>query len=149
MKTFKYIVKTSLLIALICLLSTSLHAESKGVVVVSKDVKIDKLSKNELESIFLGKTTIWEDGKRIQVGLSTDDAQTTEHFLKNFIGKNQRRFKKYWLKLVFAGYGIAPKFFKDDMKAISYTQRQDGVIAFISNADKSTLEGLKIISVND
>ena len=137
-------------LVIVTLLSYTANADanSKGILIASEDVKIEKLSKNEIERIFLGKTTIWEDGTRIQVGLSNSDDLATESFLKEFIGKNKRRFKKYWLKLVFAGYGIAPKFFKDDEKAIKYTKQQDGVITFISSKKLDNTDGLKIISID-
>lgn len=148
MKNINYIFKPLLLTTLLVFSVSNVHAGSKVVLIASKDVKIEKLSKNELERIFLGKTTIWEDGTRIQVGLSNSDDEKTENFLKNFIGKNKRRFKKYWLKLVFAGYGIAPKFFKDDEKAINYTKKQEGVITFISSKKLDDIKGVKVISID-
>lgn len=148
MKNKTYIFKPLLLTALLAFSIPSLHADSDGVIIASKDVNVEKLSKNELERIFLGKTTIWDNGTRIQVGLSNSDDQKIEAFLKNSIGKNKRRFKKYWLKLVFAGYGIAPKFFKNDEKAIKYIKKQEGVIAFISTKDIKDVEGFKVISID-
>jgi len=148
MKNFNNTYKSLLLASLLSLTVPSLYADSKGMIVVSEDVNIQKLTKNELESIFLGKKTIWENGKRIQIGLSTNKNEKTEYFFKNYIGKNERRFKKYWLKLVFAGYGTAPKLFKDNNKAINYTKKQDGVIAFVTTNDIQNIKGLKVISVD-
>ncbi|QFR49047.1 hypothetical protein FJR48_04625 [Sulfurimonas lithotrophica] len=148
MKFFNKIIKSLLLVSVLALLAPSLYADSKGVIVVSKDVNVKNLSKKELERIFLGKTTIWDNGKRIQIGLSTADGEKTDHFFKEMIGKNQRRFKKYWLKLVFAGYGIAPKLFSDNSKVISYTKRQEGVISFITAEELENIEGLKIVSID-
>jgi len=149
MKRMNFIYKTSFIASLLFLFATSTHADYKGSIVVSKDVNIEKLSKSEIERIFLGKTTILEDGTRIQVVLSTSDSDVTDNFLKDFTGKSQRRFKKYWLKLVFAGYGIAPKFFKSDEKAKSYIQKQDGVIAFISDNDLKDTKNLKKVLVSN
>jgi len=143
-----YILKHILILGILSLLSTSIYADSKGVIIVSKDVNIETLTKNELERIFLGKTTIWKDGKRIQIGLSTYNNEKVNYFFKHYIGKNQRRYKKYWLKLVFAGYGIAPKIFKDDDKAINFTKNTQGVITFVSTKELESIKDIKIISVD-
>jgi ABC-type phosphate transport system substrate-binding protein len=145
----KHILKVFSLAVVLMFLVTPSFADSKGVILASKNLNIDKLTKEEIERIFLGKTTILEDGTRIQVVLSTSDSKVTDSFLKDFTGKSQRRFKKYWLKLVFAGYGIAPKFFKNDEKARSYIEKQEGVIAFISDNETKGLKNLKRIHVSN
>jgi len=148
MKNLNQIIKSLFIVSSLLFATPSLFAEQKGVIVVSEDVNIDNLSKKELERIFLGKTTIWENGKRIQIGLSTNNSEKTSHFFNDVIGKNQRRFKKYWLKIVFAGYGIAPKLFKNDKNAINYTKKQEGVIAFVTTDSIKNVQGLKVISID-
>ncbi|MCW8837622.1 MAG: hypothetical protein OQJ77_01650 [Thiovulaceae bacterium] len=148
MKNFNHIMKSILLISTFAFATPQLYGESKGIIVVSKDVNIEKLTKDELERIFLGKTTIWDNGKRIQIGLSTADNDKTKNFFKNYIGKTQRRFKKYWLKLVFAGYGTAPKLFKDCSKTINYTKNKEGVISFVTTQNLEDIEGIKILTID-
>ncbi len=148
MKRFKHILKPIFILSILIALTPSIYAKSKGIIVVSSDVNISTLSKSELERIFLGKTTIWDDGKRIQIGLSVHNTKKANHFFKNYIGKNQRRYKKYWLKLVFAGYGIAPKIFKSDKKAINYTKNKEGVITFVSADNLENIEDLKIVNID-
>ncbi len=145
MKNFIY--KTILMASLLLLVNTSAYAE--GCIVVSKDIKVEEFTKDEIERIFLGKTTILRDGTRVQVVLSSGDDKIANGFLKKFTGKTQRRFKKYWLKLVFAGYGIAPKFFKNDQKAKEYIENQEGVVAFITEDEIKDMKNLKMVIVSN
>lgn len=139
---------TSALLTSTLLISSSYAEDMKGFVVVSKNIDVKSMTKDELENIFLGKTTIWKDGKRIHIALNADNSEKTEEFFKDYIGKNKRRFKKYWLKLVFAGYGIAPKLFKDSKKAIEYTKSQDSVISFLTTNDLGNLKDVNIVSID-
>ena len=125
----------------------SVYAQERGVIVVSNDVDISKISQSDLQSIFLGKKTLWNDGKRIKIGLSTEDTAKLDGFLTDNIGKTKRRFKKYWLKKVFAGYGIAPKIFNNNEKAIQFAQEQENSITYITVNEDHSMEGVKIINI--
>ena len=57
--------------------------------------------------------------------MSLQNPERVNEFLLDNVGQNQRRFKKYWLKKVFAGYGIAPKIFKNDKKALEFINQQE------------------------
>jgi len=123
------------------------HAGEIGVVLVGDDVAVRNLSKNELANIFLGKKTNWEDGTRINIGYMNNDSEKMETFFEEFVGQSHRRFKKYWVKKVFAGYGIAPRLFKDVEKALEFINRYKGGIAFVTVSDERKLEGLQSISI--
>jgi len=113
-----------------------LDAREVGALLVSTDVKIKELSKNELANIFLGKKTNWEDGTRINIGYMLTSSEKVEQFFGEFIGRSHHRFKKYWVKKVFAGYGIAPKLFKDVENAMDFLKRNRGGIVFVTGSDE-------------
>lgn len=142
------ITKTIALLALLSMLSTHVSAAQQSVIVASNNIKIQDLSKKQLEKIFLGKTTILEDGTRINLALSTQNSKKVNNFFDNYIGKSQRRFKKYWLKKVFAGYGIAPKMFKNSKLAIEYVAQRENVIAFVTIDDENPPKDLTLISID-
>lgn len=136
------------LLFLACILFTpALYAEEKAVIIVSEDVDISDMSKTDLQNIFLGRKTLWEDGKKIQISLSNEDEAMLNKFLAQNVGKTQRRYKKYWLKKVFAGYGVAPKIFTNNEKAIEYVKDQEHAIAFVMIDDTQIPNGLKIVSI--
>ena len=125
----------------------SVYAKERGVIAVSNDVDISKISQNDLQNIFLGRKTHWDNGKRIKIALSAENSTKLDEFLVNTVGKSKRRFKKYWLKKVFAGYGIAPKIFTDNEKAIKFTQEQENSITYISINKNFSIVGIKIINI--
>ncbi|MFT5659924.1 MAG: ABC-type phosphate transport system substrate-binding protein [Sulfurimonas sp.] len=131
---------------IINLISISAYA-NENVIGVSADIEITKLTKNELKNIFLGRKTLWDNGEPIRVGISLQNPEKLNKFLTNNIGQTQRRFKKYWLKKVFAGYGIAPKIFKDDKKALEFIGKHENSIIYISAEDMLTLKEVKTISI--
>lgn len=136
-------------VCLMMLFSGGLNASERGVLVVSDDVKITGLTKDQLAGIFLGQTTMWNSGRRINIGYSTKDGERVEAFFQEYIGKSQRRFKKYWVKKVFAGYGIAPKLFSSNEKALEYVKRLEGVIVFVTPDASESLKGFRIVSIED
>ena len=124
-----------------------LQADEVGVVLVSDEVSVRELSKNELANIFLGKKTNWDDGTRISIGYMNDASKKTEAFFEEYIGQSHRRFKKYWVKKVFAGYGVAPKLFRDMEKAVEFLNRYKGGIAFVTVSDERELQGLQTVRI--
>ena len=144
MKT--HIIKILFLITSV-LFSPSLFAKEKAVIIVSESVDLSKISKNDLQNIFLGKQTLWKDGKRIQISLSNEDEKLLDDFLANSVGKTKRRYKKYWLKKVFSGYGIAPKIFTNNTKTIQFVQEREHAIAFVTIDDSQSIEGMKVLNI--
>ena len=124
-----------------------LQAEEVGMVVVGKEAAVQELSKNELANIFLGKKTNWADGTRINIGYMADDSQKMDEFFEEYVGQSHRRFKKYWVKKVFAGYGIAPKLLKDVENAVEFVNRNKGGIAFVMVSDDAKLKDVQTVSV--
>jgi ABC-type phosphate transport system substrate-binding protein len=127
--------------------ATSVQAGEVGVLLVGKEVSVRELSKNELASIFLGKKTNWEDGTRINIGYMINNSQKMEKFFEEYVGKSHRRFKKYWVKKVFAGYGIAPKLFRDVENAVDFVSRYKGGIAYVTLSEGTKLENVRTIRV--
>ena len=140
----KFIIKTLFILSLFVSLS---EASEKIIIGVSSDVEVTHLSKNDLKNIFLGRTTFWSNGELIRIGMSTENPEKLNSFLVNNIGQNQRRFKKYWLKKVFAGYGIAPRIFKDNKKALKFINEQENSIIYLTVSDTLNLDGIKVIEI--
>lgn len=138
------IIKTFIILSLFV---QSLYALEKGVIVVSDDVDITQLSKNDLENIFLGRKTLWSNGKRIKIGLSSENSKELNQFLIENIGQNKRRFKKHWLKKVFAGYGRAPKIFDNNDKALKFVKEQENSIAYMTVQNNKQLKGINVVNI--
>lgn len=144
MKQLKQIIITLILMTVGV---TTVHAGDVGVILVGKEVSARELSKNELASIFLGKKTNWDDGTRINLGYLIDNSHKMEQFFEEYVGKSHRRFKKYWVKKVFAGYGIAPKLFRDVENAVDFVNRYKGGIAYVTLSEGTKLENVRMLQV--
>lgn len=125
----------------------ALSADEQALLIANAGVATERIDKESLEAILLGKVTLWENGKRILIAYSMDDPQKVDAFLTEYAGQGERRYKKYWVKKVFAGYGVAPKLFGDDAKALEYVSKTEGAIALVSLSVEAIPKELKILSV--
>jgi ABC-type phosphate transport system substrate-binding protein len=115
-------------------LSPMLHAQ--GVdrslrVVVSKENKIDSLSTDDLNRIFLGKKTLWDSGTRIVPAMPEEESPAGELFLSGTLKKSVSQFRAYWKRLLFSGGGTVPKVFRSSSQILDFVARQPGAIAVI------------------
>ncbi|MBN2894390.1 MAG: hypothetical protein JXK05_00665 [Campylobacterales bacterium] len=140
--------KTNLMASLLALTLTcaAVSADDQALLIANAAVP-ERIDKEHLEAILLGKVTLWENGKRILIAYSMDDPQKVDAFLTEYAGQGERRYKKYWVKKVFAGYGVAPKLFNDDAKALEYVLKTEGVMALVSMDVEAVPKELTILSV--
>ena len=114
-------------------------------IVGNKDLTVDSLSKKDLKSIFLGKKTQWDNGKKIIfVILKTGDVH--ESFLKQFIGKSVSQYANFWKKMVFTGKGKKPKSFQTEDELVAFVGNTSGAVGYILSGSKA--DGVKSLSVN-
>ena len=148
MKTFTYnFIKT---LAIWFLLSVSINASEVkgGMLIAGSNVQIDNVSSKELKNIFMGKLTLLENGERINIGLYTENKEKTDYLFSNFLKTSDRRYKKYWLKQVFSGNGIAPKIFKNFKEVMSYANNNRNSILLLTLSGKKIPSNIKIIKVD-
>ena len=113
-------------------------------VLVNTDNQIDKISKDDLKSILLGKKTTWEDGQKIKVAVYKDN-DTHKAILKDMVKKSPMQFSLYWKKIVFSGSGTPIKIVKDETEMVNFIINNPTAIGYISTAHKN--EKIKIIQI--
>jgi ABC-type phosphate transport system substrate-binding protein len=100
-------------------------------VIANKDVSTSSLSKQELQAIFLGEKTRWDDGKHITIiNLETGDVQKS--FLQAIVEKTPSQYENYWKKLIFTGKATAPKSTTDQSNVIEFVAGQQGAIGYVA-----------------
>jgi len=129
-------------------MSLAAMAQEMRVLAISADVSVEQIDRAELANIFLGKQTNWADGKHINIGYSLQPEEDVDAFLEQWVGKNHRRFKKFWVKKVFAGYGVAPKMFKTSKRALDFVRKHEGALVFVRIDSEDELEGLRVLQVD-
>ncbi|MFH2141127.1 MAG: hypothetical protein ABIJ97_01795 [Bacteroidota bacterium] len=117
---------------------------SQIAVVVNKSNPVNNISTSELKQIYLGKKTIFPDGKNIVLA---EYADLKEKFYNILLGWSVIKVKKHWLSLIFSSTSSsAPKEFKRTGELKDFILKNEGAIAFVdlSEVDKS----LKILTID-
>ncbi len=136
----------NLLIILILILTLSANGtvSTKGpdlAVIVSKKFDIDKLEKNDIKRIFLGKTKRINDAKITIVELK--GANFKEKFYNKVLNKTESQLHSYWTTLIFTGKSRPPLHI-DPLERIKKKLKSDKLIITYLPIDMVTDE-MKIV----
>ena len=101
------------------------------VLIASPDVPVDSLSASDVENIFLGKKTTWDNGSKI-VFYTLKNGAAHEAFLKNYVSKSASQFKTFWKKQVFTGKGKMPKSVGNDQEMTNTITGTGSAIGYVS-----------------
>lgn len=132
--------------AVICVMlgiAVTTHAADYKII-ANKSVSAGSLSKNELQAIFLGEKSKWEDGKAIKI-VVLDEGDAHKAFLQSVVSKTPSQFDSYWKKLVFTGKAAAPKAFGDMAALVDFVAGHSGAIGYVSNGQ--AVGSVKTISI--
>lgn len=113
------------------------------IVIANKDAPQKKLSMNEIQKIFTGKTTMWSSNEKIIIALLKDD-QIHKAFLKKYVKRNASQFKNTWRQMVFTGKGDTPKKFATIEELITFVSGNRLAIGYITNSASD--DKIRIIS---
>lgn len=136
--------KTSIL-TLALLLTIVMTAQAGSLTVIAnKGVSVSSLSRGDVQNIFLGKTVLWPDGKKMNPAVLKSGA-AHESFLNDLLGKNAGQFDTFWKQAVFTGKGRPPKAVGSEAEMVQYVGATDGAVGYI-NADTAHAE-VKVITI--
>ncbi|MBN1382386.1 MAG: substrate-binding domain-containing protein [Deltaproteobacteria bacterium] len=116
-------------------------------VIVNKNVTQDTLSEDNLKDIYLGRTTAWQNGTKVEFVILNDQLGIHEDFLKKYIGRSSAQYRNFWKKQVFTGKGRMPKQFDSEGKLLEYVSTTDGAIGYVL-ADTAKESSVKVLSIN-
>lgn len=130
-------------VGLALVVAASLVAGPAGagvVVIANPSVKATQVTGDELQNLFLGKTTTWGDGAAAKPAVLAE-GDVLEEFLKTYIKKTSAQFGTFWKKAVFSGTGSPPAEFKTEAELVAYVAKTPGAIGFV--ADGTDVAGAK------
>ena len=133
-----------LLVASLVPFTSSTVVAAEYVVVANKGVSAGSLSKSDLQSIFLGEKSKWDDGKPVKIAVLGNDA-AAKAFLQKVVGKTPSQFENYWKKLVFTGKAAAPKSFDDSASLLQFVSGTSGAVGFVGDGEANG--SVKTISI--
>lgn len=120
-------------------------ANAQLAVIASRENPVDRLSMDELQAVFMGKSMLYENNETIMLCEFEPDKNS---FCNSVYGFSAKRMSKYWFKLVFSGAVVsAPENFKDEGLLIKYLIENPRAIGFIDLSRVGTKDGIKVIKV--
>jgi len=115
------------------------------IIITNKSVPVDKLNKEDIKNIFIGKMTRWDDNQRINF-VTLPKSKVHEGFLREFVKRTPEQYSRHWKKQIFTGKGNTPKSFKTQESLINYVANTKGAIGYIS--PDAISDRIKVITVN-
>ncbi len=105
-------------------------------VIVHPESGVSQLSPADMESIYLGKKTLWESGKKIMPVLLNEDNPTTKAFIETVLNKTIDQYRSYWKRRLFSGGGAVPRSFSSSSELIDFVAKTPGAIGVVDVAPK-------------
>ncbi len=127
------------------LLLVSAGPSLAGVVLIAHaDCSEGVLDPNDIERIYLGKKTHWDDDTPI-VPVILKNGKTHEEFLDKYLHRTSHRFVSFWRQMVFTGKGVPPKSFADEAALSAFVAATPGAVGYVT--DTSVLPKVQTLSV--
>lgn len=114
-------------------------------VVANGKVADSSLTGDQIKAIFLGQTTSWPSGAKVEFVTLKESSDVHEDFLKKYVGRSSAQFSNYWKQQVFTGKGRMPKHFDSESKLIEYVSATEGAVGYVSaGAAKGSAKAISI-----
>lgn len=129
--------KSSKIIIPILFIFFSLIASSsfafETIIIANKSVSLDKISRDDIRDIFLGKKTKWSDGSNIKFYLLKRTSDQ-EKFLSEYLRKTPAEYEHFWMQKVFTGKGLMPEMVEGYKNMVDAVSKTEGSLGFLSDA---------------
>jgi ABC-type phosphate transport system substrate-binding protein len=113
--------------------------------VAHPSVPVTSLSRAELSSVFLKKTTRWPDGTPIVPVEPDHDSLLRLAFCRAVHDKTVAMIDSYWQKQVFSGRSSPPMTRASDAEVLAYVRGARGAIGYVSSgADSGGLKEIRV-----
>jgi ABC-type phosphate transport system substrate-binding protein len=121
---------------LMMLVASAVHANdaSSIVVVVNPHSGVDKLTRDEVIDIFLGRYRKLPSGKMALPIDVADASPERARFYQLLVKKSQSEMSSYWARLVFSGQTSPPFQVPDPKSALELVQSSPNAIAYLDRS---------------
>ena len=90
------------------------------------------ISRQEVRGMYLNQKPKWPSGQLVRLAIMAK-GKIRDNFLREFIGKNNARFERYWKRQLFTGRGVPPHNCLSKEELLSYVRKTPGAIGFIES----------------
>lgn len=112
------------------------------VIIANPEIQESTLDNKDVQRIFLGKKTRWDDDTTI-VPVMLKSGPPHDEFIERYVDRSVQRFVTYWRQMVFTGKGIPPKLFVSEADLVDFVAATPGAVGCASAA--ADVSGVKIL----
>ncbi len=120
------------LLAVICWLAASAVGAQDVQVILAPDREATVPDRRLLLSIYIGRVTLWPDGRPIRVFTLADDQTLHERFCRQLLGTYPYVLRGAWDKLVYTGTGFAPTVVANEREMRRHVLNTPGAIGYVA-----------------
>lgn len=110
------------------------QAQSQIAVVVSPSTNVSSITREQVTSIFLGRTQNLPGGAGRALPVDQTNEALREQFSNKVVGKTSAQMKAVWSRLIFSGAAAPPKEVSDSAAVKAYLASHPGAIGYIEAA---------------
>lgn len=142
-------VASCLLVLFVCLtlgnkaFSTTANNAAEISVVVSIHNPIKKLSKKDVIDIYMGRFNTFPNGLDAEPVDLPDGSAEKKAFYERLVGKNERKIKAYWSRLLFSGRAQPPIYVESAKEINNLFSHDDNSIAYVFT--ENVTEEMKVV----
>jgi hypothetical protein len=119
------------LLALAAVYARVSHASNDFVVIANPNSGVEKMSKDEVVNVYMGRNRKLPSGVTAQP-LDLENPLTEKaHFYNTMVNKELPEISSYWARLIFSGQGSPPRQVASTEQAIDLVGRLKGAIAYV------------------
>ena len=138
--------KARVLSAMVLAMAISAFAGTAGFkIIVNSSNSSTKISKADLNAIFLKKMVKWSDGiPAVPVNQSKKSA-VRDTFTATVHGKSVAAVDSYWQQQIFSGRDVPPAEKASDAEVVAFVKANAGAVGYVS--DGTATGGVKVVGV--
>jgi ABC-type phosphate transport system substrate-binding protein len=138
--------KARVLSAMVLAMAISAFAGAAGFkVIVNGSNSSTKISKADLNAIFLKKLVKWSDGTPAVPVNQSKKSAVRDNFATAVHGKSVAAVDSYWQQQIFSGRDVPPAEKASDAEIVAFVKANAGAVGYVS--DGGATAGVKVVSV--
>lgn len=121
-----------ILVVLLVVITFAVTARAADyVLVVNRDNPIKMLTEQEARLMFLGKKTVWSDGRSVTIVLQ-ESKKAHAAFVQGLLDRSPQQYAIYWKKALFTGTAIPPRTLRGDAEVKAFVATTPTAIGYIT-----------------
>ena len=138
--------KTRVLSAMVLAMAISAFASAADFkVIVNSSNSSTKISKTDLNAIFLKKMVKWGDGTPAAPVNQSKKSPVRDSFTTAVHGKSVAAVDSYWQQQIFSGRDVPPAEKASDAEVVAFVKANAGAVGYVS--DGALTAGVKVVGV--